>query len=70
MRILTDAEMLGCSLVGGYPFEDVKDVIKEACLHQAELTLKEVGKWLLKDNRYLDFGKKEAETLARGEMPE
>ncbi len=36
--IMSKDEMLGCSLVGKYPFKDVEDVIRETCIHQIEIT--------------------------------
>ncbi len=36
--LMSKDEMLGCSLVGKYPFKDVEDVINETCIHQAEIT--------------------------------
>jgi len=35
---MDEDEMLACSLVSKYPFKDVKDVIRETCIHQAEIT--------------------------------
>ena len=32
--LLDDEEMLCCSLISIYCYDEVKDVIKEACLHQ------------------------------------
>jgi len=44
--------------------------IKEMLQFQERETRKEIGEWYLKGNRYLDFGRKQAESLARGEKPE
>ena len=40
--IISREEMIGCSCVGKHPFSDVEDVIKEACIHQAEHTTKRI----------------------------
>ena len=37
-RIIDEDEKLCCSLIGKYPFKDVRDVIDEACLHQDEIS--------------------------------
>ena len=47
MRLLSEEEMLGCSLVGKYPFEAIRDVIEETCEHQDKETLKGVHQDLM-----------------------
>lgn len=47
--VMDKGEMLGCSLISKYPFEDVQDVIEETCEHQAEISFKagmKHGVWL------------------------
>ena len=36
--VMGEDEKLGCSLVSPLLFKDVKDVIDETCIHQAEIT--------------------------------
>ena len=36
--LLDRQAMLGCSLIGKYCFSDVEDIIKETCIHQAEIS--------------------------------
>ncbi len=45
-ELLSIEEKLACSLISRYPYEEVKDVIDEACLHQRD-KLKAMGyvKW-------------------------
>jgi len=38
--LLDRQAMLGCSLIGKYCFSDVEDIIKETCIHQAEISFK------------------------------
>jgi len=39
-RIIDEDEKLCCSLIGKYPFKNVRDVIDEACIHQDEVSVK------------------------------
>ena len=54
-RIISEDEKLICSLIGTYPFKDVRDVIAEACLHQDEASYKagirEVVEWIERARR-------------------
>lgn len=80
--IMDRHEMLCCSLSGKHCFEDVEDVIRETCKHQAEITLKDVGEWLINDCdeiigildgetvKYYGVKPEQAEILKQGRMPE
>ena len=49
--MMDEDEKLCCSLIGKYPFKDVKDVIDETCIHQAEISFKMGYNQALKDIR-------------------
>lgn len=60
--IIDKEEMLTCSLVSKYPFRSVEDVIKETCIHQAEISFKAGAKAmydLLVDDTYTHIEMKE-----------
>ena len=38
--VMDEDEKFGCSLIGKYPFKDVRDVIDETCKAQAEISFK------------------------------
>lgn len=64
--VMGEEEMLCCSLIGKFPFEDVRDVIEETCIHQAEITfplgkqegIREVVEWIQYHLPDYEFGDK------------